>query len=600
MNKLLVLKFTILFFFLGIILFSCKQNKENKGNWRMLVSNENLSKKDKIPLLLEATSYYYDSTFEFLSAGRAALDEANQLAVEIGDENWEAIIQAKYIQYAKYLNIDSTYIKNAINRFIFIDDQNLTEYSKYKLQEAVVYFYIETGDALQAKKYLDQILTSVTFFKSYNIHSLWMQADYYDLIDDPIECLNYLLEARNQSIIQKNDSCLIHSFRKLSDFYYFQKKYSTSITFLSNAKKTISSMITSHDSTAYFYNLIETAIVENKAGNWDAALSKCKYVAEYAKRNDKQQLASMTEGEIRSILMNKDDIEGLAKMYTGEYAHRMEIYQKGIPVLFYRLKAYIAESQNQIDSAEFYFKEAENLLIDYNPAYRFNYYKRAAQFEKRHNNKPGVIENYQKALIAAKEAQDKFMIIEAGDSILNYIKTPNYELLATINSSKDDLLGTLNSDILRDMELSNVLKKKELEEIRNKEEHSRKSNLQVQIIILLITLAFMSMIFISNFKVPKWWFKIMSYISLITLFELLLYIIVYRLDFITNHEPLKVLGIKVAIIALITPLHHWIEHKWVDFLSKHKVLQELGNRAKKFFRKLFFSKNKVASHEEIS
>jgi len=92
------------------------------------------------------------------------------------------------------------------------------------------------------------------------------------------------------------------------------------------------------------------------------------------------------------------------------------------------------------------------------------------------------------------------------------------------------------------------------------------------------------MIFISNFKVPKWWFKIMSYISLITLFELIIYLLADQMVSITHHEPMKVLAVKASIIALITPLHHWIEHSWVKFLSEHKVLKEFGNSLKKMVR----------------
>ncbi len=230
--------------------------------------------------------------------------------------------------------------------------------------------------------------------------------------------------------------------------------------------------------------------------------------------------------------------------------------------------------------------------------YLSNFFNRLAEFFKRHSDLAKVTENYRLAYNAAEKSQNLNMSITTGDSLLKYWKQPSLQFLDTLNLYKDRLILMQNNDAIRDMELNNVIKQKELEENQQHEEKSRQSNLQLQMLALIIALVFMTMVVISNFRVHKWWFKTMSYISLITLFELILYIVVYRLDFITNKEPMKVLGIKVAIIALLTPTHHWIEHSMVRFLTTHKVLSEFGEKIK-FFVNKYIKSNLIKTKEAI-
>jgi len=43
-----------------------------------------------------------------------------------------------------------------------------------------------------------------------------------------------------------------------------------------------------------------------------------------------------------------------------------------------------------------------------------------------------------------------------------------------------------------------------------------------------------------------------------------------NLDTVTHDEPWKVLLIKIALAAILLPLHHWSEHKVIHYLSSRK------------------------------
>jgi hypothetical protein len=45
---------------------------------------------------------------------------------------------------------------------------------------------------------------------------------------------------------------------------------------------------------------------------------------------------------------------------------------------------------------------------------------------------------------------------------------------------------------------------------------------------------------------------------------------------ITHGEPLKDLAFMIALAALLVPLHHWLEHKVIKYLTSHNRLTASG------------------------
>jgi hypothetical protein len=122
------------------------------------------------------------------------------------------------------------------------------------------------------------------------------------------------------------------------------------------------------------------------------------------------------------------------------------------------------------------------------------------------------------------------------------------------------------------MDMENELRGRELlarqEEARTQHRH----NIQYTAIVLLIGFCFMVLALLGSFRVPRWAITGMGYFSFIFFFEFIILIIDHRLHELTHGEPWKILGIKIIIIAILLPLHHWLEHRVVHYLQTHRMI----------------------------
>ncbi|KXK37318.1 MAG: hypothetical protein UZ09_BCD002002090 [Bacteroidetes bacterium OLB9] len=575
----------IIFISIGFLLLfaACNTDSDVKTNWRKELSDDHTIPEKRIPALLKAAQFYIDSTVDEENKGLAALNEANKLAIQISSNEWEYKVRTALIRYAKpKSSSDSSQMDNFIKNTL-VSINNLTVPTQIALLQVASEYYLKIGNANQARTLIDDLGRIGNLSTENKIKLLSLRAKYYELLNQPAEELKFLLEARNQSFLSKDNLLLKRALEELAFYYFKQKKYITALSFLEECKNLIISE-QPVDSLAYYSNMMVIAIFENKSDNWDESSVKSNLVLNFAHSKQYPKLFESAESELRSALMNKNDIQGIAHLYTNRLPNRLQEIGHQDSVLYYRINAYIAENVKDNPSAVANFLRAEKLLDTKNEAYTVNFYIRLAEYYNRHGDFPMMLYNYRRAFDMAVKNNNFFTASEIGAVLLPLMKDLDRPFLLQLNKAKDEILTIHNNEYIRDIELSNVLKNKELEEQRLIEDHNRKSNLQIQVLVLLIILAFMSMIFISNFKVPKWWFKIMSYISLITLFELIIYLLADQMVSITHHEPMKVLAVKASIIALITPLHHWIEHSWVKFLSEHKVLKEFGNSLKKMVR----------------
>ena len=91
-----------------------------------------------------------------------------------------------------------------------------------------------------------------------------------------------------------------------------------------------------------------------------------------------------------------------------------------------------------------------------------------------------------------------------------------------------------------------------------------------------IILLFLSLAAMGKFKVKPWFIRSLGFISFILLFEFIILIIDGQLHAITHGEPLPLLLIKIVLIALLLPFHHWLEHKVIKYLVRHEQIGSIN------------------------
>lgn len=181
---------------------------------------------------------------------------------------------------------------------------------------------------------------------------------------------------------------------------------------------------------------------------------------------------------------------------------------------------------------------------------------------------------------ASKFLADSYDSLHNADSELVYLK----QFMTTNDSiySQRKALQVENTTIMES--LHEQEKQQELE----KEQQERKENLQYAGIALGI-IAFMSLFLLltRSLVVSPKIMAFLGIIGLLMVFEFLNLFLHNFLEKITNHTPVLMLLALVIIAAILTPLHHWVEHKAVhSMVERNKAKRdELAKKASEEHKK---------------
>lgn len=74
------------------------------------------------------------------------------------------------------------------------------------------------------------------------------------------------------------------------------------------------------------------------------------------------------------------------------------------------------------------------------------------------------------------------------------------------------------------------------------------------------------------FSVSHATIRILGFFAFIFLFGFIMLIADNQIHHWTHGEPWKVLAIKIGLISLLLPLHHWLEEKVIHYLTTKKLL----------------------------
>jgi fatty acid desaturase len=130
------------------------------------------------------------------------------------------------------------------------------------------------------------------------------------------------------------------------------------------------------------------------------------------------------------------------------------------------------------------------------------------------------------------------------------------------------------------------------------EEGTKRTNLQYMAISVAITVVFIIIMILGMFPVSKIWFRIVSFFSFICLFEFIILLVDSWVHRAFHGDALKIWLFKIALLAILLPLHHYLEHVMVNFLSSQKLIAVREKFSlKNFHRKV---KKPVATEPEAS
>jgi len=251
---------------------------------------------------------------------------------------------------------------------------------------------------------------------------------------------------------------------------------------------------------------------------------------------------------------------------------------------YYKNIGHIYFYSKKADSALHYYKLAENdYLNNFDEKSSKNIFGQIAKTYQLLNDEPNAISYYTKVLALSKKMNDISSISWASDSLSTLYETQsNYKQSLIYSKQATEYQNSLRKlSEGRDIAILNVERenRKHAEELKQEEQrlHSKR-NLQYMAITILIAVIFTIMLIVGMFPVSKLTIKMLGYFFFISLFEFIVLLIDNSfLAQLTHNEPLKLWGIKIALIAMLVPLQHALEHNLITFLESRKLLEARTN-----------------------
>lgn len=247
------------------------------------------------------------------------------------------------------------------------------------------------------------------------------------------------------------------------------------------------------------------------------------------------------------------------------------------------------------DSARVLINKAkDNLSVNQTASIRRTYFFTSALIASHDGNFKLAAENYKQGLQISLAQNNLGECIELTDSLKNLMIQENslseavrYYKLG--DSLKTELGRQLDKEDITRQEVAGLEKQKEMEAIEKEKEKQQRYNVQYLGITFGVVALFITLLLMGIFKVSARTIKILSFFSFLLFFEFIFLIFKKQIAVVTHGEPWKDLAFMVLLAAVMVPLHHWGEHKVVEYLSTKKFS----------IPKTKFSLRKTAAKKEV-
>jgi tetratricopeptide (TPR) repeat protein len=225
------------------------------------------------------------------------------------------------------------------------------------------------------------------------------------------------------------------------------------------------------------------------------------------------------------------------------------------------------------DSALYYFRKAEpELERNANPEIQCNFYNYFARYYQLVRAYPAAILYYKKALDRAGVIQGLEYEEAIGDSLKGlYGKMGDfknalfYETYS--NGVRDSIRTQTRTTDLMKLEVENDNRRRDRLAREEEQRVEHRHNLQYMGLTVGLVVLFIGLVMLGRLAVPLSLIRALGFLSFIFLFEFIILLADKPIQAWTAEEPWKVLMIKIILGAGLVPLHHWLEHKVIHYLS---------------------------------
>jgi|APCry1669189204_1035204.scaffolds.fasta_scaffold00003_47 hypothetical protein len=531
-----------------------------------LIKNDSL----KIEKLFDLAFFYFD----YLGDDYLA-DSASGNALRLAEESHQPeLLVIAYCRYIESNNLSSNY-KKALGYALKAEQLSNTgdPRTAFRITKNLVSVYLSGYEYDKALEYSYKALSLATMTENVT----WKAEGYLDIgkclegKNQKIEAFRNYLNAEGLAQKIKDTGLQIKCAGCLSTFYNLNKIYNQATRYKLVQCDLLRKM-NPVDSNALMLTQYDLQVIDLNSNNNQLDDGSIRKILDFAVRKKFTRLQTDEIALIRTHLIQADKIGLLHELYSKEFPHELEKMASENPGMYYRLRAFFCEEEHRPDSALYYFNKAElTLQTNPNKVLRANFFNRFGQFFLRRGLKDKAIEKFSDSYkLACESGYFDYMLsvsrqletLYAGKG--DFRNAFNY---AVLNRTLSDSINKMSKkDQLLIMEIEHETRQRDLSAESEKQSTERRHYLQYNAIIVIIISVFIVLLMLGSLKVSEWIIKMLGFFSFIFLFEFIVLIADHKIHEITQGEPWKILLIKICLIAILLPMHHWIEKRVVAFL----------------------------------
>lgn len=421
-------------------------------------------------------------------------------------------------------------------------------------------------------------------------HNIYGQA--YQAKNENILALRNFLSALRIAEEIRNPALIRNCYQYLSGFYTSIEDYDKAIDYMTLAYKKLDETKEKNvpHQKVIFTNYLGNLFAYKK--NYDIAIS---YFEKSIRMADSLKFSTLKVPGYVSLLnqyLRIDEPQKALDYLNSPSGDNLKKYLGNFGMASVIDQAYgvIYTELSRFDSAKIYLEKARPVFENSsNETNKVNFYAQLASFYRKSGDRKNAIEYY----LRVKEISEKNGLLETIKKSAQYLDTlyrqsgdlPMAGVYNGIYYQYKDSIETLKREKeLTQVEAADEQQRQEKAVKEKAEKDRQRNNIQYLAITIGIVALFIGLVVLGMFKVSATTIKMIGFFAFLMFFEFIFLIFKKNIYSITKGEPWKDLLFMIGLAALLLPLHHWLEHKVIHYLTSHNRLTSAGHHIK---RKLF-------------